>query len=198
MRNSIPTQEQDESSWEVRAFEVDTGTFMPTWPPRSYSCSFCTREFRSAQALGGHMNVHRRDRARALLNQTHIRSGSTNPPSSPSPAHFNIPNQELMSTGGGGGLCLLCQLSSPSSASVFTSPPTPSLMNACNFDPPSTFLNISSYNPITVSSATSFINFDDQGVDFSSLSSSSNKEQWNKESSISVEEVDLELRLGHR
>ncbi|XP_057249096.1 zinc finger protein 10-like [Beta vulgaris subsp. vulgaris] len=37
------------------------------WPPRSYSCSFCKREFRSAQALGGHMNVHRRDRA--LLKQ---------------------------------------------------------------------------------------------------------------------------------
>ncbi|CAN8298338.1 unnamed protein product [Cochlearia groenlandica] len=34
------------------------------WPPRSYSCSFCGREFKSAQALGGHMNVHRRDRAR--------------------------------------------------------------------------------------------------------------------------------------
>ncbi|GMN53477.1 hypothetical protein TIFTF001_022619 [Ficus carica] len=35
-----------------------------SWPPRSYSCSFCKREFRSAQALGGHMNVHRKDRAR--------------------------------------------------------------------------------------------------------------------------------------
>ncbi|KAB2095285.1 hypothetical protein ES319_A01G026000v1 [Gossypium barbadense] len=35
-----------------------------SWPPRSYTCSFCKREFRSAQALGGHMNVHRRDRAR--------------------------------------------------------------------------------------------------------------------------------------
>ncbi|XWS39215.1 hypothetical protein CRYUN_Cryun18bG0031200 [Craigia yunnanensis] len=35
-----------------------------SWPPRSYTCSFCNREFRSAQALGGHMNVHRRDRAR--------------------------------------------------------------------------------------------------------------------------------------
>ncbi|XP_076886187.1 transcriptional regulator SUPERMAN-like [Bidens hawaiensis] len=34
------------------------------WPPRSYTCAFCKREFRSAQALGGHMNVHRRDRAR--------------------------------------------------------------------------------------------------------------------------------------
>ncbi|CAA3006332.1 transcriptional regulator SUPERMAN-like [Olea europaea subsp. europaea] len=35
-----------------------------SWPPRFYSCSFCKREFRSAQALGGHMNVHRKDRAR--------------------------------------------------------------------------------------------------------------------------------------
>ncbi|XP_010517767.1 PREDICTED: transcriptional regulator SUPERMAN-like [Camelina sativa] len=34
------------------------------WPPKNYICSFCRREFRSAQALGGHMNVHRRDRAK--------------------------------------------------------------------------------------------------------------------------------------
>ncbi|KAL6650305.1 hypothetical protein ACP70R_009230 [Stipagrostis hirtigluma subsp. patula] len=39
------------------------------WPPAprsssSYTCGYCKREFRSAQALGGHMNVHRRDRAR--------------------------------------------------------------------------------------------------------------------------------------
>ncbi|XP_010554904.1 PREDICTED: probable transcriptional regulator RABBIT EARS [Tarenaya hassleriana] len=39
------------------------------WPPRTYTCSFCVREFRSAQALGGHMNVHRRDRARLKHNQ---------------------------------------------------------------------------------------------------------------------------------
>ena len=54
------------NSWEEQAFADDVagplGGFM--WPPRSYSCSFCKREFRSAQALGGHMNVHRRDRAR--------------------------------------------------------------------------------------------------------------------------------------
>ncbi|KAL6980584.1 hypothetical protein U1Q18_022225 [Sarracenia purpurea var. burkii] len=53
-------------SWEEQAFAEDAagalGGFV--WPPRSYSCSFCRREFRSAQALGGHMNVHRKDRAR--------------------------------------------------------------------------------------------------------------------------------------
>ncbi|KAJ1270120.1 hypothetical protein BS78_06G030400 [Paspalum vaginatum] len=42
-----------------------------SWPSQrspptssSYTCGYCRREFRSAQALGGHMNVHRRDRAR--------------------------------------------------------------------------------------------------------------------------------------
>ncbi|VFQ90939.1 unnamed protein product [Cuscuta campestris] len=47
-------------SWEDQ--QQDLGGCV--WPPRSYSCSFCAREFMSAQALGGHMNVHRRERAR--------------------------------------------------------------------------------------------------------------------------------------
>ncbi|XP_006341202.1 uncharacterized protein [Solanum tuberosum] len=53
-------------SWEEQAFAEDASGALGgcIWPPRSYTCSFCRREFRSAQALGGHMNVHRRDRAR--------------------------------------------------------------------------------------------------------------------------------------
>ncbi|RDX84854.1 Zinc finger protein 10, partial [Mucuna pruriens] len=54
----------DDHSWEEQAFAKDAAWSGCIWPPRSYSCSFCRREFRSAQALGGHMNVHRRDRAR--------------------------------------------------------------------------------------------------------------------------------------
>lgn len=55
-----------DNTWEEQAFAEDTLGPLGgcVWPPRSYSCSFCRREFRSAQALGGHMNVHRRDRAR--------------------------------------------------------------------------------------------------------------------------------------
>ncbi|GAB4830501.1 hypothetical protein Ancab_020212 [Ancistrocladus abbreviatus] len=30
---------------------------------RSYDCVFCRQGFTSAQALGGHMNIHRKDRA---------------------------------------------------------------------------------------------------------------------------------------
>lgn len=56
-------------SWEEKAFAEDTaGAGAAVWPPRSYSCNFCMRQFRSAQALGGHMNVHRRDRARLQNN----------------------------------------------------------------------------------------------------------------------------------
>ncbi|KAL3717349.1 hypothetical protein ACJRO7_008861 [Eucalyptus globulus] len=33
-------------------------------PPKSYTCRFCKGIYRSAQALGGHMNVHRWERAR--------------------------------------------------------------------------------------------------------------------------------------
>ncbi|KAJ7979916.1 transcriptional regulator TAC1-like [Quillaja saponaria] len=31
---------------------------------RSYKCTFCKRGFTNAQALGGHMNIHRKDRAK--------------------------------------------------------------------------------------------------------------------------------------
>ncbi|KAJ9180686.1 hypothetical protein P3X46_008899 [Hevea brasiliensis] len=60
------TRPSYDESWEEQAFAEDAAGSLGgcIWPPRSYSCSFCRREFRSAQALGGHMNVHRRDRAR--------------------------------------------------------------------------------------------------------------------------------------
>ncbi|ESW13848.1 hypothetical protein PHAVU_008G231300 [Phaseolus vulgaris] len=59
------------NNWEERAFAEDAtrrSLGWSMWPPRSYSCTFCKREFRSAQALGGHMNIHRRDRARLKQN----------------------------------------------------------------------------------------------------------------------------------
>ncbi|MBA0572909.1 hypothetical protein Golob_000213 [Gossypium lobatum] len=53
-------------TWEEKAFAEDAAGSLGgcIWPPKSYTCSFCRREFKSAQALGGHMNVHRRDRAK--------------------------------------------------------------------------------------------------------------------------------------
>lgn len=50
-----------------------------SWPQRNYRCSFCKKEFKSAQALGGHMNVHRRDRARMRLSSPNSLLDSPNP-----------------------------------------------------------------------------------------------------------------------
>ncbi|MED6169674.1 hypothetical protein PIB30_023536 [Stylosanthes scabra] len=85
--NNIDRSSYDESSWEEQAFAEDAAGALVggcIWPPRSYSCSFCRREFRSAQALGGHMNVHRRDRARLKQQQ----------PSSPNNKNNNNNNDD--------------------------------------------------------------------------------------------------------
>ncbi|XP_057251228.1 transcriptional regulator SUPERMAN-like [Beta vulgaris subsp. vulgaris] len=77
------------------------------WPPRYYTCTFCQREFRSAQALGGHMNIHRRDRARlrdlspnnnpfysSINNNNTDQNPNPNPNSNPNP---NNPNPNPIS-----------------------------------------------------------------------------------------------------
>ncbi|KAH7387017.1 hypothetical protein KP509_16G000500 [Ceratopteris richardii] len=59
------------------------------WPAaRAYGCSFCGREFSSAQALGGHMNIHRRDRARLrCTNLPDCRPSSISGVAGPNPDH---------------------------------------------------------------------------------------------------------------
>lgn len=132
------TVQDDDDSWEVRAFEEDTGNAMgTTWPPRSYTCTFCRREFRSAQALGGHMNVHRRDRAR--LHQAPPLASNSNHTSSPNAnSTLLIPTQEFVTNG---GLCLLYFLPNPNGP-VFNPTSTKSCMNN---NLPSTFLSISPF-----------------------------------------------------
>lgn len=201
MRNPNQAQDDDDS-WEVRAFAEDTGNAMgTTWPPRSYTCTFCRREFRSAQALGGHMNVHRRDRAR--LHQTHL--GSNNPTSSSSANSSStiiIPTQEFITNG---GLCLLYQLP-PNPNSLYT----PTSRNSC-LDPPSTLLSIAPYPPNNlISPCPPSINFPAPPQGFSLCPSGkrepstvSNGDDDNENTSYNcndsvVEDLDLELRLGHR
>ncbi|KAJ1416569.1 Zinc finger C2H2-type [Sesbania bispinosa] len=64
-------------------------TWGTSWPARNYACSFCKREFKSAQALGGHMNVHRRDRAR--LRSSLSSWVSHDSPPKPNPTFANNP-----------------------------------------------------------------------------------------------------------
>ncbi|KAK8709683.1 hypothetical protein V6N13_060693 [Hibiscus sabdariffa] len=92
---AIKADKLKDSSWSCnnnnKCFGQDSLCGFP-WPPRSYTCSFCKREFRSAQALGGHMNVHRRERAR-LLRQSHSPPYFLNPnPNSSSSSSSSLPS----------------------------------------------------------------------------------------------------------
>ncbi|OAY63933.1 Transcriptional regulator SUPERMAN [Ananas comosus] len=85
------------ASWEEKAFTEDSEGLLGvyTWPPRSYACSFCRREFRSAQALGGHMNVHRRDRARLKLSSSSIGDNQDSPDDHGRDLYPNAPQATL-------------------------------------------------------------------------------------------------------
>ncbi|KAM0059799.1 putative transcription factor C2H2 family [Helianthus debilis subsp. tardiflorus] len=198
--NSVVASSQEEDdSWEVKAFAEDTRNVMgTTWPPRSYTCTFCKREFRSAQALGGHMNVHRRDRARLHQAQPNLVNSNI---SSATSSTLLIPTQELVANG---GLCLLYSLPRPNGL----------------FDP-SSFNNVKG-NPSTLLSISPRPNIDEV-IDFptavaprsfnSSLSNSSYTEastsancksnekvsidkKRRRTTDLAIEGIDLELRLG--
>ncbi|CAN0854370.1 Transcriptional regulator TAC1 [Linum grandiflorum] len=52
--------------------EASTGSSQGTkTTTRSYECTFCKRGFSNAQALGGHMNIHRKDKAKLKHNHNH-------------------------------------------------------------------------------------------------------------------------------
>lgn len=55
-REGSITSSEEVDQPEQDASDVGTG--------RSYECVFCKRGFTTAQALGGHMNIHRKDRAK--------------------------------------------------------------------------------------------------------------------------------------
>ncbi|KAI3727893.1 hypothetical protein L6452_16515 [Arctium lappa] len=173
MWSSNPTttksQEDDDDSWEVKAFAEDTKNVMgTTWPPRSYTCTFCKREFRSAQALGGHMNVHRRDRAR--LHQAQPNSKNPNLSSSTS-STLLIPTQELVTNG---GLCLLYSIPNPNA--IFKT----SSLNTMKAMAPHTF-NSSNKE---ASTPTNYKSNAEVSID-----------KKRKKTDSAVEGIDLELRL---
>ncbi|KAL7164883.1 hypothetical protein ACSBR2_040722 [Camellia fascicularis] len=174
------TQEDiDDDSWEVRAFAEDTNHAMgTTWPPRSYTCTFCRREFRSAQALGGHMNVHRRDRARLHQLPPGL-NGLITSSSTASSSTLIIPTQELVANG---GLCLFYSLPNPNPNGVFAPAPYPTM------PPCPASINF----PVTSPSINSSLCHSSNTEPSASIDNDNNQNN----NSSAIEELDLELRLG--
>lgn len=186
-------REVDDESWEVKAFEQDTignisGT---TWPPRSYTCNFCRREFRSAQALGGHMNVHRRDRA--------------------SPRAHQGPTAAAAARSGGGMLLNSCVPPLPTTTTLIIQS-TPSniegLSHFYQLQNPSGFFGNSSdmvnfygttscpSSNLAFSVLNSPVEVPPRLIEYSTGDDESNGSMKEK-TGTSVDEPDLELRLGH-
>ncbi|KAK8478277.1 hypothetical protein V6N13_073349 [Hibiscus sabdariffa] len=183
----------DDGSPEVTAIAEDTGNFMATtWPPTTYTCMFCPREFRSAQALGGHMNVHRRERDRLHQMQPATAALMTNPTSSMSstPSTFLFPTQQLS---GNGGSCPLHQSPNPNGF-------------ACSVDSPPTLLTISPHpsgNLMTAATTPAApliifpVTLPGSSNSPSTMSADQNLNGGTNFKETSIEELDLELRLGH-
>ncbi|KAL1354509.1 hypothetical protein HN51_068313 [Arachis hypogaea] len=223
MWNPREQHQEDDDSWEVRAFAEDTRNIMgTTWPPRSYTCTFCRREFRSAQALGGHMNVHRRDRARLHHHQPPLPPPPPPPPPPPShhhhhlhqypsPAAFiNVPHrhhQDLVSNAT--GLCVFYHLPpSPNRTTPFATPsPSPSTLLSM------TSSSSSSYYPqnnlMTMMQPLCSPSLDlPSGINGVSSSSPTYSTKVIEEALVNdnnnghhhhhLEELDLELRLGQK
>ncbi|KAJ0581389.1 putative transcription factor C2H2 family [Helianthus annuus] len=69
-----------------------------SWPRRNFTCNFCKKVYRSAQALGGHMNVHRRDKARLGLSSPSNPNPNYISSSPPSLVHYLPYHAPLVST----------------------------------------------------------------------------------------------------
>ncbi|KAJ8632084.1 hypothetical protein MRB53_025420 [Persea americana] len=165
----------EDDLWEERAFAEDD-ILGATWPPRSYTCTFCRREFRSAQALGGHMNVHRRDRARLKGSPSGVRIDESLP-------SLLFPASEFVE---GSSLCLL--YSFPTPGSVFTPIPVTPKDGSFRF-PSSAVLSLSPYalSPCSPSTGFAVASVVETTAPIDCKNITNNEE-----------ELDLELRLGHR
>nr|XP_043638223.1 transcriptional regulator TAC1-like [Erigeron canadensis] len=75
--HSIPKSSDKAATSSTSNNVVEVEEQNPSQPiSRSYECNFCKRGFTNAQALGGHMNIHRKHKAK--LKESLIISSPTN------------------------------------------------------------------------------------------------------------------------
>ncbi|KAL2469759.1 Transcriptional regulator TAC1 [Abeliophyllum distichum] len=84
---------------------------------RSYDCTFCKRGFTNAQALGGHMNIHRKEKAKNK--KKNLQEYSSMNSAGPFPAISSSDHQERIYFTAGMGAQMRFQLYLPSSNPSF-------------------------------------------------------------------------------
>ncbi|XP_021752835.1 zinc finger protein 11-like [Chenopodium quinoa] len=154
---------------------------------RTYECNYCKRGFTNAQALGGHMNIHRKDKAKAKARQQQQQQQAytNNNFSSSSSISFKSTAMEPVSPYSSSSLVPFRQgyYPFPSNPNIFSSHP-----NHNHF--------------INRRTTRLFGMYEDQlGADLSLRISSTNIDQYHqqqlKEKNKKKEDIDLELRLGY-
>ncbi|KAG6438248.1 hypothetical protein SASPL_103185 [Salvia splendens] len=157
-----------------------------SWPQRNYSCSFCNKEYKSAQALGGHMNVHRRDRARMRL------SPNPNPNPNPNPS-LSLSSSAMPSTAKflPCNVAHLAEVSSPSPP-----PPREDELGATGFSSPRQSMGKCKNGDVEMLEFASFSRRNDViRLDLSLGLMQDAKEDSNSDLDMDLD-LDLELRLG--
>ncbi|CAN6677329.1 unnamed protein product [Malus baccata var. baccata] len=156
---------------------------------RSYECTFCKRGFTNAQALGGHMNIHRKDRVKPMQHISGTSSLNAN--------HYSNEDQYI-------------SMSTSHHHHQYSSVPLSS-QGVSGYYPVFDQMNYQRYFQPTGSNPRIPYGYDldDSSVGLSSHSLGMNQELWGTNLSLQLEddefrrgvwsndEVDLELRLGH-
>ncbi|KAL2321025.1 hypothetical protein Fmac_029994 [Flemingia macrophylla] len=187
-------------------FGFEEHSWGSSWPARNYACSFCKREFKSAQALGGHMNVHRRDRARlrsSLPSSWVSESPKPNPCIKPNPTHPSPSSSSSFLS----NKLLNCEHISPlcSPSSAFSSSLTQQISSNGDKKPRLLPLSGSQSEEIKMSKNTGSglgVQGCAIGEEHKSFNFKSNEHSIKLELGIGLlkqpkEKLDLELRLGH-
>ncbi|CAK7346443.1 unnamed protein product [Dovyalis caffra] len=98
----MESNQHDEDSKSSSDEEVTDRSDQDTGTGRSYECVFCKRGFTTAQALGGHMNIHRKDRAKTRPSSVPSLSSKVDedyatfrsyPPIQSYPPHYPTPHE---------------------------------------------------------------------------------------------------------
>ncbi|KAK7268804.1 hypothetical protein RIF29_21513 [Crotalaria pallida] len=186
MRYDISSDEESDDHQEEAQDDTTTcGT------KRSYECTFCKRGFTNAQALGGHMNIHRKDRAKAAKQVSSSNKFTNEEPAVMAPpfASSGFSNHTTRNYS-------ILESHQRNNCDMYFHPPPPPnnlVRNQPSYALSLQFDHHQFHNPIRSSARTMNFNQELRGANLSLQIGPSHVDSNNQKDN----EIDLELRLGH-